>query len=390
MKKTALALAATLASIASAAHAQSSVTLYGALDTSVAFFGNQAGKHGSGNTFEMMSGNVSPNLWGLKGTEDLGNGLSAIFKLESGFNIDNGKQGQGDRMFGRTAMVGLNSSTAGSVTLGRQYDPLIDLLQPMTDDVNFGSAFATPGDMDNYDNSYRTNNSVKYTSPNWAGLQVSAMYAFGGQAGSMGAGQTWAVAAAYNHGPFGFGAGYFKANSNSGTAASFDGLNPNTDVNVDSPAITGGFVSANSLQIIRAVGDYNYGPMTFGLSYSNVDYANYQSAYGSNSDTKFNTGQAFINYQVTPVALIGFGYNYTKGHGNGVDASYSQFSLGGDYFLSKRTDIYVLAGYQKASGHTIDADTGALVDANASFADFGNDATTNKQAMAMIGVRHHF
>lgn len=390
MKKTALALAATLASIASAAHAQSSVTLYGALDTSVAFFGNQAGKHGSGNTFEMMSGNVSPNLWGLKGTEDLGNGLSAIFKLESGFNIDNGKQGQGDRMFGRTAMVGLNSSTAGSVTLGRQYDPLIDLLQPMTDDVNFGSAFATPGDMDNYDNSYRTNNSVKYTSPNWAGLQVSAMYAFGGQAGSMGAGQTWAVAAAYNHGPFGFGAGYFKANSNSGTAASFDGLNPNTDVNVDSPAITGGFVSANSLQIIRAVGDYNYGPMTFGLSYSNVDYANYQSAYGSNGDTKFNTGQAFINYQVTPVALIGFGYNYTKGHGNGVDASYSQFSLGGDYFLSKRTDIYVLAGYQKASGHTIDADTGALVDANASFADFGNDATTNKQAMAMIGVRHHF
>ncbi|HKU00804.1 MAG TPA: porin, partial [Paraburkholderia sp.] len=348
MKKTAFALAATLTSICSAAHAQSSVTLYGALDTSIAFFGNQAGKHGSGNTFQMMSGNVSPNLWGLKGTEDLGNGLSAIFKLESGFNIDNGKQGQGERMFGRTAMVGLNSNTAGGVTLGRQYDPLIDLLQPMTDDVNFGSTFATPGDMDNYDNSYRTNNSVKYTSPNWAGLQVSAMYAFGGQAGSMGAGQTWAVAAAYNHGPFGFGAGYFKANSNSGTAASFDGLNPNTDVNVDSPAITGGFVSANSLQIIRAVGDYNYGPMTFGLSYSNVDYANYQSAAGANSDTKFNTGQAYINYQVTPVALIGFGYNYTKGHGNGVNASYSQFSLGGDYFLSKRTDIYVLAGYQKA------------------------------------------
>ncbi|MFD1561425.1 porin [Paraburkholderia silviterrae] len=390
MKKTALALAATLASIAGAAHAQSSVTLYGALDTSIAFFGNQAGKHGSGNTFEMMSGNVSPNLWGLKGTEDLGNGLSAIFKLESGFNIDNGKQGQGQRMFGRTAMVGLNSNTAGTFTLGRQYDPLIDLLQPMTDDVNFGSAFATPGDMDNYDNSYRTNNSVKYTSPNWAGLQVSAMYAFGGQAGSMGAGQTWALAAAYNHGPFGFGAGYFKANSNSGTAASFDGLNPNTDVNVDSPAITGGFVSANSLQIIRAVGNYNYGPVTFGLSYSNVDYANYQSASGPNSDTKFNTGQAFINYQVTPVALIGFGYNYTKGHGNGVNASYNQFSLGGDYFLSKRTDIYVLAGYQKASGHTIDADTGALVDANASFADFGNDATTNKQAMAMVGIRHHF
>ncbi|MBN3811564.1 porin [Paraburkholderia sp. Ac-20347] len=390
MKKTALALAATLASIAGVAHAQSSVTLYGALDTSVAFFGNQKGSNGSGNTFQMMSGNMSPNLWGLKGTEDLGSGLSAIFKIESGFNIDNGKSGQGGRLFGRTAMVGLNSTQGGTVSLGRQYDPLIDLLQPMTDDVTFGSAFATPGDMDNYDNSYRTSNSIKYTSPNYAGLQVSAMYAFGGQAGSMGAGQTWAVAAAYNHGPFGFGAGYFKANSNSGTAATFDGLNPNTDVNVDSSAITGGFVSANSLQIIRAVGDYSYGPMTFGLAYSNVDYANYQSAAGANSDTKFNTGQLFVNYQVTPVAVLGFGYNYTKGSGNGVNASYNQFSLGGDYFLSKRTDIYALAGYQKASGRTIDADTGALVNANASFGDFGNDATTNKQAMAMVGIRHHF
>ncbi|CAG9200494.1 Putative porin [Paraburkholderia tropica] len=390
MKKTALALAATLASIAGVAHAQSSVTLYGALDTSVAFFGNQKGTHGSGNTFQMMSGNVSPNLWGLKGTEDLGSGLSAIFKIESGFNIDNGKSGQGGRLFGRTAMVGLNSTQGGTVSLGRQYDPLIDLLQPMTDDVTFGSAFATPGDMDNYDNSYRTSNSIKYTSPNFAGLQVSAMYAFGGQAGSMGAGQTWAIAAAYNHGPFGFGAGYFKANSDSGTAATFDGLNPNTDVNVDSPAITGGFVSANSLQIIRAVGDYSYGPMTFGLAYSNVDYANYQSAAGSNSDTKFNTGQFFVNYQVTPMAVVGFGYNYTKGSGNGVTASYNQFSLGGDYFLSKRTDIYALAGYQQASGRTIDADTGALVGATASFGDFGNDASTNKQAMAMVGIRHHF
>ncbi|QGZ65918.1 porin [Paraburkholderia acidisoli] len=392
MKKTALATAAfaALSTFASLAHAQSSVTLYGALDTSVAFFGNQHGANGSGNTVQMMAGNLSPNLWGLRGKEDLGNGLAAVFKIESGFNVDNGKSNQGGRLFGRTAMVGLDSKTGGTVTLGRQYDPLIDLIQPLTNDGAFGSAFATPGDMDNYDNSYRTSNSIKYTSPDFAGLQVSAMYAFGGQAGSTGAGQTWAVAAAYNHGPFGFGAGYFKANSNSGTAASFDGLSPNSDVDADSQAITGGFVNANSLQIIRAAGDYTYGPVTAGLAYSNVEYANYQSAAGANRNTKFNTGQLFVNYQVTPEALVGLGYDYTKGSGNGVNASYNQFSLGGDYFLSKRTDIYALAGYQKASGRTIDADTGALVNANASFADFGNDASTNKQAMAMVGVRHKF
>ncbi|MCP3712397.1 porin [Paraburkholderia sp. CNPSo 3274] len=67
MKRTALAAAFTLASFASIAHAQSSVTLYGSLDTSVAWFGNQQGKNGSGGTFQMMSGNLSPNLWGLRG-----------------------------------------------------------------------------------------------------------------------------------------------------------------------------------------------------------------------------------------------------------------------------------------------------------------------------------
>jgi predicted porin len=388
MKKIALAAAALASLAASAAHAQSSVTLYGSLDTAVAYFSNVAGKNGSGHTWGLSSGNVSPNLWGLKGTEDLGNGLSAIFKIESGFNIDNGTMGQGGRIFGRQAYVGLNSNTAGTVTLGRQYDPLIDLIQPLTNDDTFGSVFATPGDMDNYDNSYRTSNSIKYMSPNYAGLQIGAMYAFGGQAGSTGAGQTIAVAAAYNHGPLGLGAGYFRANSDNGTVASFDGLDPN-NVNVDSAAITGGFVNANSLQIIRAAGDYVFGPVTVGVSYSNVEYANYQSFSGSNSDTKFNNGQVYLNYQITPAAIVGVGYNYTKGHGNNVDASYNQVSLGGDYFLSKRTDIYALAGYQKASGNTIGVN-GDLVQANASMADFGNDSTSDRQTMVMLGMRHRF
>jgi predicted porin len=327
----------------------------------------------------------------LKGTEDLGGGLAAIFKLESGFNINNGRQGQGQRVFGRTAMVGLSGDNVGTVTLGRQYDPLIDLIQPLTNDDTFGPTFATPGDMDNYDNSYRTNNSIKYTTPNYAGLQASAMYAFGGVPGSVASGQTYAAAVAYNHGPFGFGAGYFHANSDHATAATFDGLNPNaTDFAVDSQAITGAFVSANSMQIIRAAGDYAFRNFTFGVAYSNVQYNNYTTAVGNQNNTKFNTGQVFVNYQLTPAAVVGAGYDYTKGSGNGVTVAYNQFSLGGDYFLSKHTDIYVLAGYQKASGNTISATTGEVVSAVASMGDFGNDSSNNKQAMGMVGIRHKF
>jgi predicted porin len=93
---------------------------------------------------------------------------------------------------------------------------------------------------------------------------------------------------------------------------------------------------------------------------------------------------------VTPCAIVGVGYNYTKGPGNGVDAAYNQVSLGGDYFLSKRTDIYAIAGYQHASGNTIDMNSGALTQAVASMSDFGNDSNSNSQTVVMLGMRHHF
>ncbi|MFP6562827.1 porin [Paraburkholderia sp. B3] len=401
MKKIALAAAALASFAATAAHAQSSVTIYGALDDSIAYFSHQKGADGkSGGTWQLSPGNLSPNLWGLKGTEDLGSGLSAIFKIESGFNVNTGASGQGDRLFGRQAYVGLDSNQGGTFTLGRQYDPLIDLIQPLTNDGAFGPTFATPGDMDNYDNSYRTNNSVKYTSPNFAGLQIGAMYAFGGVPGSTGAGQTIAVAAAYNHGPLGLGAGYFRAN-NAGGNSTFDTFNSGAGVSgaqFDSQAITGGFRGANSQQIIRAAGDYVFGPVTFGIAYSNVEYANYgfTNSTGANvqGTSRFNTGQAFLNYQVTPAAILGVGYDYTKGYGNGVNAAYSQVSLGGDYFLSKRTDVYVLAGYQHASGNTVAYNSTSglttLTTATASMGDFGNDAVGNNQTMAMVGIRHKF
>jgi predicted porin len=384
---------ATLVSFAGAAHAQSSVTLYGTLDTAVAWFSNTPSAHGGGkSTFMLSGGNLSPNLWGLKGTEELGNGLNAIFDIESGFNINTGNANQGGRMFGRQAYVGLSSNTTGTFTLGRQYDPLIDLLQPLTADETFGSVFATPGDMDNYDNSYRTNNSVKFTSPNYAGLQFSAMYGFGGE-GTLGRGQTYAGAVVYNHGPLGIGAGYFRATNGSSTP-SFDGLTAqglgSCGVNCDSAVISGTFSTASSTQIVRAAADYTIGQATIGASYSNVQYRNYltgDSSTGANR-TSFNTGQVYVQYKATPALVLGLGYNYTKGSGNDVSVAYNQISLGADYLLSKRTDLYLLGGYQHASGKTyVD---GLNMAALASMSDFGDDSASSNQGMLMVGIRHHF
>ncbi len=112
------------------AHAQSSVTLYGIVDAGIAYVHNAQNANG-GNASSLVkfsSGNLSGSRWGLRGTEDLGGGLAALFQLENGFNIGTGALGQGQREFGRKAVVGLSSSTYGTVTLGRQYDPVVDLV----------------------------------------------------------------------------------------------------------------------------------------------------------------------------------------------------------------------------------------------------------------------
>jgi len=387
MKKIALStLSLALLGAAGAAQAQSSVTLYGVIDTSITYVHHQSG---GDNGWNMGSGNLSGSRWGLKGQEDLGGGLATIFQLENGFNSSNGQLGQGSRMFGRQAFVGLESKQFGTVTLGRQYDPLVDLVQGITADNYFGSVFATAGDVDNYDNSSRTNNSIKYLSPNYAGFQVEGMYSLGGVAGKTGSGQTWSVAAAYNNGPLGVAAGYFKADNTNGVrtpTASGGGWNGTSDGTFNGP-INLGYQTAKSINIARVAAQYTVGAFTVGAGYSNSQYkSDALSTFGSTE--KYNTGQGFVNYQLTPAMLLGLGYSYTKSSGD-TSAKYHQVSLGADYSLSKRTDVYLVGAYQHASGQTRNATGTAVVDAQASVGSYGYAGTSSQEVVA-VGLRHKF
>ena len=116
MKKTMIVLSFGL--FASSAMAQSSVTLYGIIDTGITYVSNEGGSH----NVKEDDGIYYGNRWGLKGNEDLGQGLSAVFNLENGFSLGTGKLGQYGAEFGRQAYVGLQSKQYGSVTLGHQYD----------------------------------------------------------------------------------------------------------------------------------------------------------------------------------------------------------------------------------------------------------------------------
>jgi len=97
-------------------------------------------------------------------------GLKAIFTLESGFNVGNGQLSGANLLFGRSAYVGLASQTFGTLSLGRQYDPVNDQVQPLTADWLFGPIAATPRDVDNYDDSARFSSVVKWTSVSYDGL----------------------------------------------------------------------------------------------------------------------------------------------------------------------------------------------------------------------------
>ncbi|MFS8981707.1 porin, partial [Cupriavidus necator] len=168
MKLRSMAAAALLA-CSGGAFAQTNVTLYGVADINVEYVNhlgavptaaNQFNRGPANDVYRMNSGGVSGSRWGLRGSEDLGGGLQALFVLESGFNLDTGTSQQSGRLFGRQAFVGVQKAGIGHISLGRQYTSMFEAL------ANFSpTAYATqyePVVLQSGPN-FREDNTVKYT-----------------------------------------------------------------------------------------------------------------------------------------------------------------------------------------------------------------------------------
>lgn len=381
MKRLATPLFASLLAAASShAMAQNSVTLYGIADEGITYGNNVGG----GSQVAAASGTMSGSRFGLHGNEDLGGGMSAIFDLQNGFDLSTGKLGQGGRLFGRKAYVGLSSTRFGSLTLGRQYDPVVDLEQGITGDGVFGAFFTTPGDADNNDNSIRVNNSVKYTSPTFSGLTFEAMVGLGGTAGSASSGNSMGAALGYTNGGLNLAGGYLYTKNDTLSNASSGGF-----IN-DGSLVTAGYgVAPGSFQTIHAAASYAFQKFTFGLRYSNSEYKTYTQTAVFNDTEKFNVVSGYVAYQFTPAFMGAVNYGYTKASG-AQSANYNQISAGVDYSLSKRTDVYAITGYTKANGKTLSADGTTVVAATANVGDYNNASSNGKQVLAVIGMRHKF
>lgn len=161
-----------------AAFAQTSVTLYGRIDGGVEYLNHIAKPNGgSGTRWSAESGDWGTSMFGLKGVEDLGGGLSTVFNLETAFQVMNGQTG-GGRMWSRRAYVGLKSNTWGQLQAGRnlfidsdgvwEFDPFVQQA--------FSSASLVRGR-----NWQQTSNNIEYHSPVIGGFDVQAQYAFGNQ-----------------------------------------------------------------------------------------------------------------------------------------------------------------------------------------------------------------
>lgn len=337
MKKSLLAVA--IAALPAAAFAQTNVTLYGIADVGITSVSD-----GVNSAMRVDSGMMSTSRWGIRGTEDLGGGLKAVFTLEGGLKVDTGAADA--NVFQRRAYAGFQGGF-GEVRIGRDYTPAF-LAAGGWDALGYGLY----GNALNYTaimggTSVRFSNAIFYDSPNMGGFSAQAAYGFGEVAGNNSAGRGFSLAGGYAAGPLM--AGLYYENTNDATG--------------------------NSTKKVGVGGGYNFGAFGLKASWQKVD----PPLAGDN------------------VTYWSLGGNVAVGAGN-VIAQYSRasaetgggrsntFGLAYTYPMSKRTTLYATVG--QASNNS--AATPTLGNLRSSDNTVSPAAAGQNARGIGFGVRHSF
>lgn len=366
MKKTVASLSLLCATGLTWAQGASGPTLYGLLDVGVDRVSNVGGR----SNMLVNTGVLVPNLLGVRGSDDLGGGLKAVYKLETQFAMDTGTtigiNGTSEGFFNHGAYVGLQGS-GGTLTVGTLDDFMFTNLSvkrygmgamfpfvaltflrqgPFADLTPFGSF-----DFDRTGLTSRISNAVRYDSPNINGFSFGGVYGMGEQAGSSSKNATYSLGADYSSGPLTL------------TFAS---------INAKSPLINNG----------------NDGVASWGLG-GRYDFSGGVSADFLYTNTKNTFTDAKIDvYEFGAIMsptektrLIGQ-YTYMKGNEQLNNNKAHQLNMGMHYLLSKRSNVYVQYAYQRASGDAGNAKAQLMLAGGAS-----SGATQN---VLRVGVFHAF
>ena len=319
MKK-ALAAAALL-TFGVAAHAQSSVTLYGRLDAGLEYMSgvptnpNAAGvAQSSSHRFRAESGDWGTSLWGLKGAEDLGGGYKAVFQLEGSFNTMTGAGPGGGGLFNRWATVGFASDQYGTFTMGR----MLFISNGVWDFDPFGQSNWSSASLVRGRNWPQSSNNVAYQSPKIAGLDFYGQYALSNATnwngnGTTAQGREAGAQVTYTSSLFQV-RGIYDEIRNPANGGLNDSYNFSREYTAAFNVFLGQFKIQGAYQAIRTSGITAATPGT---------------------PTTLDHEWGGVTWQATPAAaLIGAVYHVNGNNGAGNATIYT---LGGSYNLSKRT-----------------------------------------------------
>lgn len=329
MKKSFLLLAL-LGAFAGTAAAQSSVTVYGAIDLGLVHESGGAG----GSVAKLSSGVEAGSRLGFKGTEDLGGGLSAHFQLENGLAADTGGFNQGGLLFGRQAYVGLKGNF-GTVNFGRQYLPLYNAF---ADADPFGAGLAgSAGNLFPYP--ARMDNTILYMTPAMGGFTGEFAYGLGEVAGNASANRHLDLTVGYQNGPL-------------AVKLAHHNIRNATDT--------------NTTKYNLVTGVYNFGPAKLHL------------AYGTNRDDATLDANDILLGVSAPVGGGTVMASYVrKNDKSAANMDANQAGIGYTYPLSKRTNVYTAYG-------RINNDNGAAYTVGNAIEGGSGDKAFN------VGIRHKF
>jgi predicted porin len=321
MKKSALALAV-LAALSLNASAQTNVQVYGLMDAGVEYL-NHAGPN-DGSLTRVISGGKNTSRWGFRGSEDLGNGLKAVFNLEGGVLLDTGAQD--GNLFKRQAYVGLDGGF-GRVIIGRSFTTTYDLVlkfDPMGFAPHYSWATAgTASGASKYGMTAAFDNLVKYTG-HTGGFTYGGTVGLGEQAGDSADGRKYAVGGSW----FGSGAGLM---------ASYEQINGSTVVATGNRDKTTAFHLGASYKL----GPWHY--MAAMRSYK------LQSGKAATPDVQGDTYWGGVTYLVYPWTLTGAVYHInTKNVPAAQDADPTMLVARAMYSLSKHIWLYASVAHAKA------------------------------------------
>lgn len=339
---------------ASTAQAQSSVTLYGRLDASTAYYDRT--RTSTNRLLRLNTDSGSSSRWGLTGTEDLGGGLSALFNLEAAFDLATGNGITGGANSGtliaqpattsfwrRNSYVGLKSASWGQVTLGRNYTAALighaNIMNALPSGINTGFATATAAQ--GIGNDYWNSNQIRYDSPKLGGFDFAASMSAGEQ-GTSGnkAGSTIGGLVRYMGGPVAVAASYQRDYDVAGTGKSLSWYMLSGSYTFGDFKVAAGYDAVNNREGRTATAPGGIAtfagttcPSTPGPATGTVP-----CPYVGWTDSKMWTVGG--SYNITPLFVVAAQYFAVKETFGGTTSK--QAVLNAQYYLSKRTSVYGL------------------------------------------------